>query len=513
MIWTPPSLPDVFRARYAAIEAAERDRGLQREILQLAAIDPVWWVNNWVWTYDPRLEGQKSVPMVLFPRQSEYIGFRRDRYAARENFATEKSRDMGITWCNAADQLHHWLFEQGFKGTFGSRKEGLVDKKGDPDSIFSKLRFMLDWLPPWMLPAGFKRSEHDNLLRLVNPATGSAITGEGGDNMGRGGRSSLYDLDEWAFVENADSVDSAVSQNSDCIGYSSTAHGQGNNFHRKVMDGKIAKFTFHWRDDPRKGPEWYQKQIDTLDAVVVAQEIDIDYTASIEGILIPRGWCEAAWGRDAYTAERSAISIGGDIAEAGGDKCAAVIREGRNILHLEEWHDPDATISKGKFVALGLEYEKRLLPHHKLYFFIDAIGVGSGIVGELRNWVKANERAKWVIVGVKTSERSPEELCNRLRDALWWRMRYWFRDKEPAVAVGIDTKARDQLTNEISSITYTQNESGLIVVEGKRDLKKRGIKSPNLGDALMHTFDWEAMKGEPKPDTWRERQQTDTRWI
>jgi phage terminase large subunit len=485
-------LSDCIKTRLQRAREIRGNPRLQRIELAKCKADPVYWINTWVWTYDPRRDDLKRLPMILFPRQEEYIRWRRERYAKRESFVVEKSRDVGLTWLNAADKLHHWLFDQDYKGTFGSRKEALVDKLGDPDSIFFKLRFMLENLPGWMQPEGFNRKKHDNFLRLVNPANGSTITGEAGDNMGRGGRSSDYDCDEWAFVERADTVDSAISANSDCIGYTSTAHGQGNNFHRKATEGKLPKFTFHWRDDPRKDQAWYDKQVETLDPIVVAQEIDIDYAASVEGILINRGWVENAWARSLHEAERGAIIIGADIAEAGSDKCAAVVREGRNILHLDEWHDPEQTLSAGRLIALGKDYETRLQSHHKLYLFIDTIGVGSGVAGELRNWITENRQGKWFLIGVKASESSPEDKCKRLRDALWWRMRQWFRAEEPAGE--LPRALRDKLTNELSSITYRPDSSGLVVVESKADLQKRGIKSPNLADALMHTFYVEAMK-------------------
>ena len=67
-----------------------------------------------------------------------------------------------------------------------------------------------------------------------------------------------------------------------------------NPFAAKVHGGRIKTFRFHWRDDPRKDENWYAKQVAELDPVTVAQEIDIDYSASVEGILIPSTWVQAA---------------------------------------------------------------------------------------------------------------------------------------------------------------------------------------------------------------------------
>jgi hypothetical protein len=409
--------------------------------------------------------------------------------------------------------VHRWLFKPGFKGSIGSRKEMLVDDLGNLDSIFEKARFILRKLPAWMMPAGFNWKKHDNFCQLVNPANGATITGEAGDNMGRGGRSSVYIVDEAAFIERPLKVDSAISQNSNVLIYVSTANGTGNPFYAKRMSGEWRVFTFHWRDDPRKDQAWYEEQKRKLDPIIVAQEIDIDYTASQEGIIIPRGWLEGCTGRPLYKAERGAIAIGVDIAEEGNDNSAVVIREGRNILHAEEWHGHDTVGSVNELARIGNEWQKKLAPGHKLYFFIDKIGVGSGVVAGLNEHIRQQKKADppvnlpWVVVPVHVGEESPDERCRNLKAALWWRCREWFDGQEPAISTEIPRSIRDKLINQLSVVTYQIKERGLIEIEPKTSLKKRGVKSPDMADALIHTFKWEAMKpkGEETADEYYER--------
>ncbi|MVN88622.1 hypothetical protein GO986_17950 [Deinococcus sp. HMF7620] len=111
-------------ARLAAIEKARRD--------------PVWFINLFCWTLDPRnvAEGLPGVlPLRLRPRQEEYVAWLDERVRGRQNGLTEKSRDEGMTWVLCAYYVHHWLFWKDFKGGIGSRKEVLVDRLGDMDSI------------------------------------------------------------------------------------------------------------------------------------------------------------------------------------------------------------------------------------------------------------------------------------------------------------------------------------------------------------------------------------------
>jgi hypothetical protein len=181
-----------------------------------------------------------------------------------------------------------FLFEPGFTVGFGSRKEELVDKIGDSKSIFEKVRFFIKSVPQVFLPVGWDWRTCSAYMRLTNPANNAAIIGEAGSNIGRGGRTSMYLVDESAFVERQDMVDAALSQNTNCQIDISTVNGSNNAFYRKRQrfSGTKRVFIFDWRHDPRKNDEWYQAQKRDLDAVIVAQEIDRDYDASKEDAFI-----------------------------------------------------------------------------------------------------------------------------------------------------------------------------------------------------------------------------------
>ncbi|WP_404589118.1 hypothetical protein, partial [Neisseria gonorrhoeae] len=88
-----------------------------------------------------------------------------------------------------------------------------------------------------------------------------------------------------AFVANAETVEKALSGNTDCVIWVSSVNGMGNLFARKRHS--ILKphqiFRLHWRDDPRKTEEWATaKQASFSDPTTWASEYDIDYSASVE---------------------------------------------------------------------------------------------------------------------------------------------------------------------------------------------------------------------------------------
>ena len=453
------------------------------------------WLDAYGRTFDPRLP-QPLIPFRLFPRQREFLAWLAEREAAQEEGLAEKSRDVGFTWLCCAYALHGWLFRPGFSAGFGSRKLELVDRLGDPSCIFEKIRILLRHLPAWQLPRGFKWSEHDNHARLLNPETGAVITGEGGDEIGRGGRASIFFVDEAAFLERPARVEAALSQTTHCRIWVSTPNGPGNPFYRKRFGGKIEVFTFHWKDDPRKDEAWYARQVAALDPVTVAQEIDIDYAASVEGVCIPAKWVRAAVGLDLPAS--GPVVAGFDVAGdgEGADQNVLITRQGPCVREPVAWSRMNTTRSawkaRGEAEAAGVTQ-----------VCFDCVGLGEGIKA---TWESAETKPAFatqaVAWGSPPSSRrwsdgktSQEKFLN-LRMELWWVLRERFRKTFESVTDGI-AHPPDELISipnhpgliaDLSLPLVEQTETGKLRLEAKSAMRRRGVKSPDHGDALAFSF-------------------------
>jgi phage terminase large subunit len=192
------------------VTSSQRSMMIEREICRN---DPVYWLNNYLYRHDPR-EPNAYVPFVAFPKQESFIRWLMEREKTRTTGLAEKSRDAGLSSLGCAYGIHGFLFRDGFKMGFGSNKEEYVDSIGDSKSIFEKLRFQIRNLPEWQLPKGWDPRAYMNFRRIVNPQNGALLTGEAGDNLGRGDRTSIYWLDEAASVDRAGDVEAALSQTS-----------------------------------------------------------------------------------------------------------------------------------------------------------------------------------------------------------------------------------------------------------------------------------------------------------
>lgn len=484
----------------------------------------IYWFNSYCWTYDPRLIGQRDangkplsayVPFRLWPRQEEFIRYLHERVAANEEWLAEKSRDTGVSYLCCGYALNRWLFADGFKTTFGSRKAEYVDKSGQPDSLFEKIRIMLRRLPVWMLPDGFNWAQHSLFMRLMNPATGAIISGEGGEDMGRGGRSSLYIVDEAAFVPNAESVEKALSGNTDCVGWVSSVNGTGNMFARKrhsILKPRQV-FRLHWREDPRKTEEWAAaKEASLSDPTAWASEYEIDYSASLEGVCIPAKWVESA--KLIATLEPHVLDtnldpvLGLDVG-AGKAKSVAIGRKGPVVSVPQSRGDPD-TIGTANW-ALDIA---RAQGAAMLNF--DSPGVGVGVTSALKHSDLSGMRVQPVNTGDSPSEnrrwedgKTSDEMFGNLKAEIWWLARVAFQRTHQHVLwlQGVSEEAgakqhslsdllalpagdpeSDKLNAELSLVRYFKNEKGKIVIEKKAELTRRGVKSPDYADAFVLTF-------------------------
>jgi len=427
-------------------------------------------INDWMMTYDPRVT-PSNIPFILFPKQEELIIWLHEKWANRSNGLIEKTRDCGLTWLGCAFSVWLFIFHEGQSISWGSRKESLVDDMGNPDSIFEKIRIIIRQLPKIFRPRSFDDRDHARFMKFTNPANGSTITGEAGDNIGRGGRSSIYLKDESAFYERPERIEAALSQNSDVKIDISTPNGNGNPFYRKRFGGNIPVFTFNWRDDPRKTEAWYRKQCAELDPVIVAQEIDIDYDASVSNSLVSAIDVDKAMRQrpDELDDKRQPLIIGVDPARFGDDRTAIVLRQGRVVFEPYVLQNKSTTEVAGFVTQLVLGLDRKVSAIH-----VDEGGLGAGVVDQLAEQFD-------MVYGIQFGSKSGLIEAANKRSEMWLNMKDWF-------SMNVSIPNDPALKTDICSLQYKYNPLGQYVLERKEDAKKRGVKSPDIGDGLALTF-------------------------
>ncbi|MGH2272170.1 hypothetical protein ACQ9LF_10255 [Anaerohalosphaeraceae bacterium U12dextr] len=297
-----------LRFRREMIRMGASDVKAAQELWIMCKRDPLFYVNTFVFTYDPR-KVPSALPFITYDYQDDAI-LQINQAIGNYDLFIEKSRDMGASWlCLLVPQYRFQFFDlQSF--LMVSRVENLVDKTEDPDSLFWKIDFIHKNQPAWLRP-----SINRNKLHIYNQDNGSTIDGASttGD-VGRGGRRTAVLLDEFASVDDGHAVLAATRDTTPCRLFNSTPKGVGNAFYDMRMTD-IRKLRMHWSQHPIKSKglyttengaivvlddrhktipggyefiadgklrsPWYDQQCKrAAHPMEIAQELDIDYLGS-----------------------------------------------------------------------------------------------------------------------------------------------------------------------------------------------------------------------------------------
>lgn len=503
-----PDYTTVFNNRIKMLNYMRSNKSKIPQLKEYYKYNIAQFITDFGLTFDPRNpeKGLPSViPFILFDKQIDWVDWLLKKWKGQEPGITEKTRDMGMSWLAIAVSCSICLFYPDVVIGFGSRKEEYVDKIGNLKALLPKARFFLQNLPREFTDGW---NSKNSTFKLINFNNGSQIIGEAGDGIGRGARSSIYLLDESAFIERPKLVDASLSQTTNCRIDISTPNGLGNTFAEKRHSGKIDIFTFHWRDDPRKDKAWYQKQKYELDPVTVAQELDINYSASVEGVVIPNEWIQAAI--DAHIVlniKPTGINkLSWDVADEGADKNAIVHRKGCLVDYVKIWSGVNGDIMNSTIKAFA-ECDN----FNATWLDYDADGLGASVRGDARTlnelrFAKANIINVNPFRGSGAVFRPNDEMMQgkKNEDAFynakaqaWWQLRLRFQetyravvekhsDYNPELIISLSSKMQSliPLVMELSQPTYKFSENGKMLINKKPD----GTKSPNMADAIMICF-------------------------
>lgn len=525
----PPNYDGVYAWRMRTLAKLQDDEELRESAWAYYSQKPNEFIQHWMDTFDPRKVRGKWMPFVFFERQDEMVEFLEDCRTSSRSGLMEKCRDAGATWVSCAYSVWAFLFIDDMAIGWGSRKESLVDKLGDADSIFEKMRLLLSRLPNIFMPKGWRPREHATYMKLINPENGATISGEAGDNIGRGGRKSCYFVDEAAHIERPEKIEAALGDNTNVRIDISSVNGLGNPFHRTRENGydwypnhnapkdATMVFVIDWSHHPAKTTEWYntrkEKAIRNGMQHIFAQEVDRDYSAAISNTIIAYEWIQAAVDAHLKIPYLASIDIpntwmgGLDVADEGEDRNALTMRQWIIIRSSEEWGERDPGVSTRRVIA-GCRGKRGIKVEY------DCIGVGASVKSEYNRLVddKTISAADFQMVPwnagagvINPYERviPDDDLTPLNRDMFanfkaqaWWHVRgrfykTWRAVKEgvvysPEELISLDSKnpLLHQLMKELAQPTKGES-TGLRMIVNK---KPNGMKSPNLADSAIQSI-------------------------
>ena len=186
--------------------------------------------------------------------------------------------------------------------------------------------------------------------------------------------------------------------------------------------------------------------------------------------VIPLEWVMSAVNRDIVVDDDDPVISCVDLARQGDDKSIILSRQSMKVLPDIKSFNGQNTMEMAGWVS------RHIADEEPTCVGLDVIGMGYGVMDRLR---EIGHR----IFGINVSEStSKKDKFERLRDELWWKCRKAFEDG--VISIPDD----EELIFELSNIKYKVESNGKIKIESKREMRRRGVSSPNKADALVLSF-------------------------
>jgi hypothetical protein len=169
--------------------------------------------------------------------------------------------------------------------------------------------------------------------------------------------------------------------------------------------------------------------------------------------------------------------LGVDIARYGDDETVLVVRKGRDARSM-----PAVRLRGFDLMSIAARIVEVAEAYQCDAVFIDGTGLGGGVVDRCR-------QLRLTVIDINFGSRPAnfdpvtraERYANK-RAEMWGSLRAW-------LATGAIEDV-DELQQQLVGPSYGFNNRDEIQLERKEDMRKRGVASPDWGDALALTFAW-----------------------
>lgn len=236
-------------------------------------------------------------------------------------------------------------------------------------------------------------------------------------------------------------------------------------------------YTLHWSciDSPRVSEAFVEEMKLRYGEDSNAYRIRVlgEFAQGDDDTIIPLHLAEAAKTRDVRMTPNTRPIWGLDVARFGSDRTALCKRYGSVVTEVETWKGLDLMQTVGRVKA---QYDGMLPSERPSEILVDVIGLGSGVYDRLRE-------LSLPVRSINVSEAPAfGNTYNNLRTELIFRFRGWLEQR------GSRLPDDPELIAELTSIRYSFASTGKMRAEGKDDMRRRGLKSPDKADAVFLTF-------------------------
>jgi hypothetical protein len=191
---------------------------------------------------------------------------------------------------------------------------------------------------------------------------------------------------------------------------------------------------------------------------------------------------DAAMARELVVGAEAPLIMGVDIARHGSDQTVIRFRQGIDARSI-----PAVKFRVPDLMQIASRVLEQVELHRPAAVFIDATGIGWGVFDRLAQL--GCEGLVAVDFGGKanrTDGGDAKALYANKRSEMWGFLRDWCR-------VGCLPDDRD-LAADLTGVEYGYDANNALQLERKQDMRRRGLASPDDGDALALTFAYPVMQ-------------------
>jgi len=171
-----------------------------------------------------------------------------------------------------------------------------------------------------------------------------------------------------------------------------------------------------------------------------------------------------------YNDQFAPTVIGVDVARFGSDKTVIVVRKGRDLASVRKFSGLDTMQVVGRVIEAIEKWQPDLT-------VIDEGGLGAGVLDRLLE-------QRYKVRGVNFGSKADSYAFGNKRSEMWGVMKEWLKTASIGSEAPTATQDNRYLKAELNGPEYKITSTGAIMLESKDSMKKRGIASPDVADAL-----------------------------
>jgi hypothetical protein len=225
----------------------------------------------------------------------------------------------------------------------------------------------------------------------------------------------------------------------------------------------------------------YQRIIDEYGADSYQANVEVygQFPSEGDDQFIPVNLVDDAMKRPKHKDETAPITIGVDPARFGSDATVIAVRQGRDLIDIKRLRGADTMEVVGHVIEAIEEYKPALT-------VVDEGGLGAGVVDRLKE-------QRYKVRGVNFGNKAQKQLMyGNKRAEMWGAMREWLK----TASVPNDRFLKSDLIGPKTK----PDSKGTLFLESKKDMKARGLASPDAADAIAVTFAFPVAHREGRVD-------------